>query len=106
MSFAYSLPHTQQNSFLTVFSALSWTIWKIRNDICFNNASLPTGRNTIILIISLVLYWTGNEVGQIDEAVQTWLPQSLENIPLRTFDGNEDLVLVEEAQRGGSNDAA
>ncbi|XP_078181259.1 uncharacterized protein LOC144574986 [Carex rostrata] len=52
------------------------------------------------------LNFRDNEVGQIAEAVHTWLPQSLENIPLRTFAGNEDLVLIDEAQRGGSNDAA
>ena len=45
-------------------------------------------------------------MGQIDEAVQTWLPQSLEDIPLRTSAGEDEMMLIEDAQPGGSNDAA
>jgi hypothetical protein len=66
-----------------MLSALRWSIWKLRNTIIFKQTKVPTSRNLIILICSLVDYW----VGLMDEATKSrlkkWLFVSLEMIPLQ-----------------------
>lgn len=44
-----------------VFSSICWTIWKHRNEMCFQNATLKSGRQLILLIVSLLEYWLGSQ---------------------------------------------
>lgn len=80
--FAHTLPKIDKISFLVVYSALCWTLWKYQNDLCFNQINPKTSRNLILLIISLVTYWTGNASKRVKEGTALWLPQYLDEIPL------------------------
>lgn len=73
---------------------------------CFNNASCPIGRNAIILIISLTMYWTGDGEGEMQAGLQNWLPTDMENFPLDTYSAGEEMemVTVEDEQDGLSGD--
>ena len=62
--FALSLPTDQRTAFLTVFCAICWTVWKHRNEISFQNMQPKSARNVILLIMSLVLYWTSEQYTQ------------------------------------------
>lgn len=53
--FALSFQHVQQNAFYSV----CWSVWKLRNDMCFRNGQLSTVRNIVMLIWSLMSYWAG-----------------------------------------------
>ena len=74
--FAVTLPKHEKTAFLMVLSALCWTIWKHRDELCFQNAHLKTGQNIIFLIISLLKYWLGAKKTkqQIREGAQVWMP--------------------------------
>ena len=37
IDFSFSLEHHSQLAFLIVFSSVSWIIWKLRNDLCFQH---------------------------------------------------------------------
>lgn len=95
INFACSLKGKQQKAFLIVFSALTWTIWKIRNDICFQQKNHKTFKTIILLIISLVAYWLGNVPQLIQDLVPLWLPANMEEIPLQVWYPTEsDLQMV------------
>lgn len=57
--FSKSLSHDQPIGFLVVFSAFCWTLWKHRNELCFQQVSTKSTRS-IILLISLLL-----NIGQV-----------------------------------------
>lgn len=67
---------------LLVFSAICWTIWKHRNELCFESGKKKTTRQIILLIISLVHYWTGQVKPRVQECMSLWLPVDTEAIPL------------------------
>lgn len=82
-----------------MFCALCWTIWKLRNEYCFQHGPKKTFRTIILLIISLITYWTGIVKRQLRELVQAdWLPQELDAIPLQVWDPDAecgtDLAMV------------
>lgn len=58
--FTITLNATDINVSLLVYSAICWTIWKYKNEISFRQATHKSAKNIILLIISLVEYWTGN----------------------------------------------
>ena len=64
---------------------MCWTLWKHRNEICFQSYNIKSIRSLIILIISLVDYWTGHTKQRVQDAVGDWLPTDLDVIPLRTW---------------------
>jgi hypothetical protein len=41
-----------------MLSGLCWSIWKLRNSIIFKQSKISSNRNMIILICSLIDYWT------------------------------------------------
>ena len=95
MIFALQLAPRQRVGFLLVFSAMCWTIWKHRNKICFQLYNIKSNKSLILLIVSLVEYWTGNTKQQVKEAVVEWMPAALDIIPLRTWDlSDSQMVLV------------
>jgi hypothetical protein len=49
-----------------MLSELCWSIWKLRNAIIIRQAQIPTNKNMIILIYSLIDYWTG----MLDDSVR------------------------------------
>lgn len=54
--FANSLSKVERTAFLLVFSATCWTLWKHRNEVCFQGIQPKSARTLICLIMSLVLY--------------------------------------------------
>ena len=92
LQFASTLPKTEQMGFLIMYSALCWTIWKYRNGICFNHSPLKTARNIILLIISLITYWTGHMSKKLKEATEAWLVDTVDAIPLQTLAPDADPV--------------
>jgi hypothetical protein len=86
IQFTYSLPKINRLALLIVVCVVIWSIWKHRNDLCFNNSRIYTARNIILQILSLISYWTGTLQGELREAVQEWLPQELDAIPLQVMD--------------------
>lgn len=89
--FVVTLPQPQQTSFLLVYSALCWTLWKYINVLIFNHVHSKSARNLILLIISLVTYWTGNTAKKVKDATAIWLPQYLDEIPLCSIPPGEAL---------------
>lgn len=82
--FAVSLPTHEKHAFLIVFSGTCWTVWKHRNEICFQNVSQKTVRSLIYLILSLVSYWIGSSriKQKVKEATYQWLPETMDAVPL------------------------
>lgn len=95
--FAVTLPSKDRTVFLIIFSAVCWTIWKHRNEVCFNNSPPKTARALIYLIISLVVYWTGHKKTKpsLKTAARGWMPtdEMMDAIPLRViFPGEENSI--------------
>ena len=83
--FALTLNKLTRTAFLIVICAVVWSIWKHRNDLCFNNYRIYTTRNVILQIVSLVSYWTGAAAEVLQGAVQEWLPLDVDAIPLQVL---------------------
>lgn len=91
--FAGNLDKTNQIALLVVFSALSWTLWKNRNALIFQDSTIKTIGSLILLIISLVDYWAGHMHKHIKSAIANWLPEDIQAIPLRVWDPNDHQVV-------------
>ena len=68
---------------MIIVSAVCWTTWKHRNEVCFNGTQVKNTRTLIFLILSLFQYWSGKIKGQIGEAAQEWLPSDIDSIPIQ-----------------------
>lgn len=66
MEFAFTLPKTQKDKFLTMFSAVTWTTWLLRNNICFNQGRCDRVKTSILNVINWVLLWTC-QTGNVEE---------------------------------------
>lgn len=105
IEFALTLPVITRTTFLLVFSATCWIVWKYKNEVYFQNLRPKTTRNLIFLIISLVLYWTGskNTKARVKATTQEWIPaeEIMDAIPLRVIlPGEEESIpfqLIEES---------
>lgn len=69
-----------------MFSALSWTLWKMRNELCFETHLENPFRSIIVLIVSLVTYGTGTTKRKTRELITDWLPEETEAVPLQVWD--------------------
>ncbi|KAJ1687022.1 hypothetical protein LUZ63_018412 [Rhynchospora breviuscula] len=83
LNFAKQLPKRDRDAFLTIFCALCWSIWKIRNDFIFNNTPLKTMRQTIMIISHLVKFWIGIWKETDKQSAERWLPADWDLIPLQ-----------------------
>jgi len=93
--FCLSLPKEEHTSFLLIYSALCWTIWKHRNDMCFNQSPPKNARSIIFLIISLLEYWTGNTTMQVKEATSLWITDNMDAITLQIIPPDASLAVVQ-----------
>lgn len=93
IDYSCSLDKHAQLVFFIVFSTVSWTIWKSRNDLCFQNRNYKTFISVILMIIALANYWTGMDKRQAHELVPSWLPEDIDAIRLPIWDP-EDTKLV------------
>jgi hypothetical protein len=86
LAYADSLHSMDKKTFLIVFSAICWCVWKHRNDLCFvTGTQIKSNRNLILLIISIIYYWTGNIKDDVKQALAKWMPKEMDNIPLQTW---------------------
>lgn len=85
IQFALTLPKHKRQAFLIVISAVTWGIWKHRNDLCFNNSLVHSCRNVILTIISLIVYWTGKAPMQVKVETNNWMPQDIDEIPVQVI---------------------
>ena len=85
LHFAQSLDYENRTGFLIVLSAVSWSLWKHRNEVCFNTCAVKTARTLILLIKTLCGYWAGNVKRKIKDAIGEWLPVIEDAIPLAQF---------------------
>ena len=97
--FSNTLSYTQQQGFLVVFSAYCWTLWKHRNELCFTTVTIKSVRNIILLIISVVEYWSGNMDKRIKAAAAAWLPEDIHAIPLRVWNPDDNQVVPYQGDR-------
>ena len=93
IQFACTLSRVDRIAFLIVVCAVIWSIWKHRNDLCFNNVRIYTARSLILQILSLITYWSGTIQGDIKQAIGTWTPGDLDVIPLQVVDPDDALML-------------
>jgi zinc-binding in reverse transcriptase len=81
--YAQSLPRKERNAFLTVLSAVCWSMWQCRNTIIFKHKQCRSIRNLIILICSFLNYWSGLFKSEEQLLIKRWMPQDLDLIPLQ-----------------------
>ena len=81
IDFSFTLDKHSQIAFLVVFSAFCWTIWKIRNDACFQHINNKTFRTIVLMIVALVNYWAGMLKRQAREIVLRWMPTNIQARP-------------------------
>ena len=81
------LPKSEQIAFVLIFSATCWTLWKHRNEICFQQLHPKSAKSIIYLIISLLLYWIGGKKTKktVQDEARNWIPNEevIDAIPLR-----------------------
>lgn len=82
ITFANYLPAKEREALLITFSAICW---KARNEVIFKDAQVLTGRNLIVLICSLLNYWTALMPADVKRCMSRWMPQSMEEIPLQVL---------------------
>ena len=87
--YAMSLPSDEQQAFLVVVSAICWSIWKNRNAVCFDDKSSLSVRQIIMLICSLLNYWSGNIKRQVMQHIHLWTPVDMDMIPLQSISPQE-----------------
>lgn len=85
LTFALSMTTIQRQGFLLVVSAVCWTLWKHRNERCFDHCHVKTARSIIFLIKSLLCYWAGNTSEVVQMEVGAWLPILEDATPLNQF---------------------
>lgn len=91
--FSHTLPKISRNAFLIVVCAVIWSVWKQRNDLCFSNSIVHSCRKTIMHIISLVVSWTGTLGEDMQAAVNAWLPQDMDVVPIHIVQRDDDRML-------------
>ena len=74
IKFSLSMSTIKRQGFLLVVSAVCWTIWKHRNERCFDHYQVKTVRSVIFLIKSLLCYWAGNTSAAVKKEVDAWMP--------------------------------
>jgi hypothetical protein len=60
MAFAATLSGNMQKYFLVVLSSVCWSLWKHHNLMMFEKVAASSVRNQVLLILSMVHYWTGH----------------------------------------------
>lgn len=68
-----------------VVSVICWNIWRIRNSICLDDHTIPTIQNVILLICSLLDYWTGHKKRAVRQFILNWIPEDLDMVPIQSL---------------------
>lgn len=93
IQFALTLDKPTRYAFLIVASVVIWCMWKQRNDLCFHNSIVYSCRKVILNTVSIAIYWTGQLKEEIQDRVNEWLPQDLDEVPLQIVQAGDDQVL-------------
>lgn len=92
VEFSCTLGKDLQIAFMFVFSALSWTLWKLRNEMYFQHTKNKTFRTIILMIIVLVNYW----IEMVKRQARDLIPVSedIEVVPLQIWDPEDTQFVV------------
>lgn len=94
IQFALTLDKPNRYAFLIVASAVIWCIWKQRNDLCFHHSIVYSCRKVILTIVSIAIYWTGQLKAELQDRVNEWLPQDLDEVPTQIVHNGDANVLA------------
>ena len=83
--YACSLSQKERTAFLTVLSAIRWSIWKTRNKMTFQDVTVINGRSIILLICGLINYWSGILPEELKKTMKRWIPQAWDEILLQVM---------------------
>lgn len=89
VNFSHQLPYAQQNAFLVVFSAVCWTIWKHRKDLCFAEGKPKTPRQINNISNNISLWFTIGQVtcmkAKVADCTALWFPSDMDVLPIATW---------------------
>jgi hypothetical protein len=85
MHFSRSLSGKIKKSFLVALNAVCLCIRKIRNRLIFKDGSVPTVRNMICLILSLLQYWSRCKGRSVELSLRNWLSDDLNMISIQVL---------------------
>jgi zinc-binding in reverse transcriptase len=85
ISFDYNLSSADREAFLAVLCVVCWSMWKLRNDVTFQRSQCLSIRSLVILICSLLNYWSGSLKDCVVRKMQCWMPASIDFIPLQVL---------------------
>ena len=91
-----TLDSSQGKAFLSVVSATCWSVWRLRNNICFNEYSMQSIRSMILTICTFVSHCAGNMKAEIQTHLQKWMSIDVDMIPLQSLSPMKRLSGIEE----------
>lgn len=91
--YSLSLHNYERTGILVVLSAVCWVIWKYRNDLCFNDCTTKSARSIILLIKSIVDYWTCTMKNQAKTTAKLWVLVIEDAIPLDVIPPDMEIVM-------------
>lgn len=94
-----TLPKEEQTNFLIMLSVFCWTLWKLRNELCFQSLQ----QFFFFELSSFSSYprfiWTWAIKGLCRELILLWMPGDIEAIPLQVWDlEDSQIVLYQEPE--------
>lgn len=68
-----------------VICTICWRIWRTRNSICFDNTPLLAIINMLLLMCSLLDYWTGYKKRNMRQFTNELIPEDLDMVPIQSL---------------------
>ena len=96
LNIGYAMAPMRRKYYLITFTAYAWTIWTLRNKLCFHHITPHTVKSIVLTITNLVNFWTGMVSDEEAHHRQEWLPKAeeVDQMPLQEWDPASDGALV------------